>query len=518
MFCSKCGSELVEGSKFCNYCGEKIVLKERKTNDDVNNNSLISKEEDDICENKIRRDENNVSTDYFYLFNGIEITGLLFAILSIFLPFVKVGLLGISRTITLLEGDGIIIAGISVVVIIFLVIKKCLFGVIGSFLLSILNGYEIVSYIRLKNESGGLAELEVGFYLLVIGSVLVILGMVLYCCNRNKIDFIYYNGIGKKEISIIAGLIIAYVCTIVACFNGGTNGKENINLFDSNNNEVAENNSFQDISTEKENEISLEMMKYDDNSAESRKYKEECKNVNGYSNEDLTNDLMDNPTFMEKIEMTVAYGSSLAKENESWIKGYYLNEYGELKYPVILSFDLRLEAQRGDIITVYGENWGPPTDTKDTGLRGVPIVMVKYVDKGDKLNGEIGKSVEEGQNNFDDRNKDYINQILRDTDSITPNEKSGRYTAANVNPSTTMSIIIYSSPELGEENGYIEIDGNGNYYNIWEVDDNLYSCDFGENEMLIGFFYNGQMDLCIDVWINGERFDMYEMSEWYNGG
>ena len=38
---------------------------------------------------------------------------------SIFLPFVKVGLLGISRTITLLEGDGIIIAGISVVVIIF---------------------------------------------------------------------------------------------------------------------------------------------------------------------------------------------------------------------------------------------------------------------------------------------------------------------------------------------------------------------------------------------------------------
>ena len=61
---------------------------------------------------------------------------------------------------------------------------------IGSFLLSILNGYEIVSYIRLKNESGGLAELEVGFYLLVIGSVLVILGMVLYCCNRNKIDFI----------------------------------------------------------------------------------------------------------------------------------------------------------------------------------------------------------------------------------------------------------------------------------------------------------------------------------------
>ena len=77
------------------------------------------KEEDDICENKIRREENNVSTDYFYLFNGIEITGLLFAILSIFLPFVKVGLLGISRTITLLEGDGIIIAGISVVVIIF---------------------------------------------------------------------------------------------------------------------------------------------------------------------------------------------------------------------------------------------------------------------------------------------------------------------------------------------------------------------------------------------------------------
>ena len=59
MVCSKCGSEIQEGSKFCNNCGNKILIKE------INDNEINIEQEKEVPlnENVLQEDKDDISNN-----------------------------------------------------------------------------------------------------------------------------------------------------------------------------------------------------------------------------------------------------------------------------------------------------------------------------------------------------------------------------------------------------------------------------------------------------------------------
>ncbi len=173
MYCQSCGKENADGASFCNGCGKPL-------GGNVNNAApLNTTEKKKLVDSK---------RNYYGLFAGIA------ALLSVFLPFVSANFLGakVSRSI-IDSGDAIIYIALAAIAIVFALLGKNIIIIISGFLLLIMLAIENSA---LANDPNGgtwdelakaLIQREIGFYLLLIGSVgLIVSGIVGIVVKRKE--------------------------------------------------------------------------------------------------------------------------------------------------------------------------------------------------------------------------------------------------------------------------------------------------------------------------------------------
>lgn len=222
MYCKKCGNEIKEGSLFCDKCGERI-------DNDQNNVSNNKK-------GSINFDIKNVN------FFGIIAT--LITIISVFLPCISVSLLGVTRDIKYVQGDGqfVLIVGV-VAIVLALIGKKLVFVITG------LIDFLIFLYLstNLSNVYTSIINKGIGYYLLPICAVLMIIAGLteLYGKKLNfssivdKLTaFIKNNGKDNKKLFIKIGAGIAGVLICIACIFFVSNLKNPGKFIKTNNNET----------------------------------------------------------------------------------------------------------------------------------------------------------------------------------------------------------------------------------------------------------------------------------------
>lgn len=222
MYCKKCGNEIKEGSLFCDKCGERIDNEQNN----VSNNKKGS----------INFDIKNVN------FFGIIAT--LITIISVFLPCISVSLLGVTRDIKYVQGDGqfVLIVGV-VAIVLALIGKKLVFVITG------LIDFLIFLYLstNLSNVYTSIINKGIGYYLLPIGAVLMIIAGLteLYGKKLNfssivdKLTaFINNNGKDNKKLLIKIGAGIAVILICIACIFFVSNLKNPGKFIKTNNNET----------------------------------------------------------------------------------------------------------------------------------------------------------------------------------------------------------------------------------------------------------------------------------------
>lgn len=222
MYCKKCGNEIKEGSLFCDKCGERIDNEQNN----VSNNKKGS----------INFDIKNVN------FFGIIAT--LITIISVFLPCISVSLLGVTRDIKYVQGDGqfVLIVGV-IAIVLALIGKKLVFVITG------LIDFLIFLYLstNLSNVYTSIINKGIGYYLLPIGAVLMIIAGLTELYGK-KLNFssivdkltalIKNNGKDNKKLLIKIGAGIAVILICIACIFFVSNLKNPGKFIKTNNNET----------------------------------------------------------------------------------------------------------------------------------------------------------------------------------------------------------------------------------------------------------------------------------------
>lgn len=116
------------------------------------------------------------------LLDKLSLIGALLVIVACFLPFVKVSFMGFNQSVTLLEGDAFIYIPLALVIAATVYFKKRLasviFGVVNVvFVLISISGMKgQMSYDGM--DMSGFIKNGLGFYLLIIGTGLIIFSVV----------------------------------------------------------------------------------------------------------------------------------------------------------------------------------------------------------------------------------------------------------------------------------------------------------------------------------------------------
>lgn len=204
MFCKKCGNEMPDNSQFCNKCGTSVEEPD-----------MVRAEESEVKSTKT----NPISR----FIDPITISGIiasLLFLLSDFLPFAKVSLLGTTAEKALLDGlasDGIFVVGLAVLGIIFSILKKPTGITVVGALSAAFSIYEWVSFKSSFDERlRPYITNGAGYYLLMIGAVVILAAGVfgIIWCKSHAVQENPKKSL-KKEIAIIAVPIVSVLVLIL---------------------------------------------------------------------------------------------------------------------------------------------------------------------------------------------------------------------------------------------------------------------------------------------------------------
>jgi len=171
MYCKKCGHEIPEGINVCPNCNFSNEQETKQTT--VNDNTSPKKE-----------------TSYPFIFCILASAILIVAMV---VPFVSIQFLGEKLDVSLLKGtgdgygDGIYFIGIAIISLI-LSLFRFQFGVIASGISAL-----VLSIIKSQNfseigYSSSLIHKEIGYYLMFLGSILIILAGIYGLITKRKIS------------------------------------------------------------------------------------------------------------------------------------------------------------------------------------------------------------------------------------------------------------------------------------------------------------------------------------------
>lgn len=186
-FCPSCGKELKPNAKFCTSCGSQIAMNSTNSVSQVSLNTHITRQSTNM--NKSLFSKYLMLGNYaFYITELIGIICLLLGLLSLFLPYAGVNLLGSSVSYNLLTlgggSDGIMCLIVGIVSLIFAFFHKPLVSMIGSILLTLIPVLEIT--LAMQDEYGGLVSFQIGFYLSLFVSLIGSISFLLSYLEQRK--------------------------------------------------------------------------------------------------------------------------------------------------------------------------------------------------------------------------------------------------------------------------------------------------------------------------------------------
>ena len=165
MFCPKCGKEVPPGSAVCPFCGEKLASGSPQV-DLSNIGGMVS------------------SFDIKAIDNLLSIIGCACSLLATFLPVISVSFL-VSVSANLFQVGGaavfwallILLSAIGGAVLLILQKDKLYMGCAG--LNAVISLIAIISIIGAINDSEGLGHIGFGFFFLLAGAILMVVGAVM---------------------------------------------------------------------------------------------------------------------------------------------------------------------------------------------------------------------------------------------------------------------------------------------------------------------------------------------------
>ncbi len=174
VFCSKCGREMEDGSAFCPACGTPVLNMGQNNSDPVNN--VLSR-----ALTMPRR----LLAAYF-----LSITGMLYLLLALFLPFLRIGYISAS----LIEQKGYygyLFLPIAIGILLGLFLKKNLVYSVFSFVLLLYGGFIVILF-----SSQNAIKTVAGFYFLIAAMILNTAGVVIKAIYEKRKGAVILFGIG----------------------------------------------------------------------------------------------------------------------------------------------------------------------------------------------------------------------------------------------------------------------------------------------------------------------------------
>ena len=179
-FCTSCGKELKTNAKFCTSCGASVVTSKEKIIDNSSVNLNVNYSKDNIFSKSVV-----LGTSSFYVTEIVGIICLIFALLSLFLPYVGTNLLASTFSITLITGpDGIMALFIIIISLILAIFHKPLVSMIGCILSTLIPIIEIT--VNMQEEYGVMLSFYFGFYLLLFVSIVGCISFLLAYLEQRK--------------------------------------------------------------------------------------------------------------------------------------------------------------------------------------------------------------------------------------------------------------------------------------------------------------------------------------------
>ena len=196
MFCKNCGNENPEGSRFCKQCGTMLMTapsasEQRSAPQPVSQpqpafgpapaaaSGLQSMTAQKVLD---RMDIHRPET-------ALTLGGWVLCILCVFPAFISVTFLGSVMAFSLIEGDGkiFLILGAAGIVTMYLKKEKISLGIAVATVLLVV--FEMFNFSRGMDDLGGFENLirkGMGYYLMVIGGICLIAGMVMKVVKKKQ--------------------------------------------------------------------------------------------------------------------------------------------------------------------------------------------------------------------------------------------------------------------------------------------------------------------------------------------
>ena len=185
-FCPSCGKELKANAKFCTSCGASIAVSSANSFSHTNLNTYTVRQSN--MNTSLISKQLMLGNSTFYVTELVGIICLFLGLLSLFLPYAGVNLLGSSVSYNLLSlgggSDGIICLIVGIISLIFAFFHKPLVCMIGSILLTLTPVLEVT--VTMENEYGGLVSFQIGFYLSLFVSLIGSVSFLLAYLEQRK--------------------------------------------------------------------------------------------------------------------------------------------------------------------------------------------------------------------------------------------------------------------------------------------------------------------------------------------
>lgn len=180
MFCPKCGAQNPEGSPFCGACGAPLSQQQAPVNQGGSNPMNGFNAQDMINDFK----SNITNFKSFGIAQFIALGGAVLLIVSLFLPFIKVGFLGIS-----VSGNMFKAGALHWLLAILIALGSAFLAVTKKGLNMLIAGCVAVAYFIMEAiwQHEDFATFTVGFYFMLIACAAICVGGVLqFLADKKK--------------------------------------------------------------------------------------------------------------------------------------------------------------------------------------------------------------------------------------------------------------------------------------------------------------------------------------------
>ena len=192
--CESCGEKLEDEAEFCKYCGQKVkadrfnraekLFEEGFSGEDIKNKITQATE----ASTAFVKDAYTNKHSKTYWGKLITIIGSVSILVSTILPYAYSNLFVNGMETLWNGGDGIIFGVAAIAILVLLYVRKVKWSGVASVLVIGLTIYELINYSISVSDLGAMGALVrrgSGYYLLIFGTLMLVVGLVLIIQDKD---------------------------------------------------------------------------------------------------------------------------------------------------------------------------------------------------------------------------------------------------------------------------------------------------------------------------------------------